>query len=248
MALYFITGCSSGIGEAVAREAVKRGHKVIGAARRTELLEKLRGELGENFVPVALDVSDKEKVKAVADSMTELPDVVIMNAGVGILDDAETFKREVHDRTFAVNYFGALNVVEALFDRMKERGRGTFVATSSLAGYRGMPLSAAYSASKAAITAAFEGMRLTYGPWSGLKFLVIHPGFVDTPMTKQNKHPMPFMWQPDKAARYILDGVEEGRMHINFPFPTWLACFAAQVMPPKMLYTLLGVKRPPQKD
>lgn len=247
MALYLLTGCSAGIGAALAREAVKRGHRVIGAARRLEKLQALKAELGDAFTPMALDVSDRAAVRRAMDALPELPDVVMMNAGLGDIDNAATFDLSIHDRTFATNYFGSLNVVDALFKRMQERGRGTFVVTSSLAGYRGMPDSAAYSASKAALTACFEAMRLTYSRWSGLQFLTIHPGFVETDMTAKNPYPMPFMWKADKAARFILDGVEQGRPHINFPFPMWAVTSLSRFLPPKVFLWILGRKAAPTK-
>ena len=89
-------------------------------------------------------------------------------------------------------------------------------------------------------------MRLTYGKWSGLKFLVIHPGFVETAMTAQNKDPMPFLWKADRAARFILNGIERGRLHINFPRPTWAAAYLARLLPPSWLYALLGRKQGPR--
>lgn len=246
MAHYLITGCSTGIGEALAREAVRRGHTVLGAARRSERLEALARELGPAFTPLTLDVSDKAAVATALSAIEPLPDVVLLNAGVGTFDNAACFDLSVHEKSFATNYFGVLNVVDALFARMLERKRGVFVATSSLAAFRAMPNSAAYGASKAALSTAFESMRLTYGKWSGLKFLTIHPGFVETAMTAPNKTPMPFLWKPEKAARFILNGVEKGRLHINFPWPMCVAIALVRFLPPSWLYALVGRKKGPK--
>ncbi len=239
MAVYLITGASSGIGEQMARLAVKRGHRVFALARRIDRLEILREDLGEMLVPIACDVTDKARVKEICDGLNELPDVVFLNAGYGLMDSHKAFDIELHERTFAINYFGVLHFVAALFERMKERGSGTFVATSSLAAYRGLPDSAAYGSSKAAISSAFEAMRLTYGR-AGLQFLTVHPGFIDTPMTQGNKHPMPFLYTAEKAARCILDGAERGKLNINFPLPMWLGMVILRLLPPKLYRKLVG--------
>jgi NAD(P)-dependent dehydrogenase (short-subunit alcohol dehydrogenase family) len=207
-----------------------------------ERLEALRAELGEAFVPLPADVSDQAAVRVACASLPEPPEVVILDAGIGDFDDKRVFDASVHQRTMAVNYLGALYVVEALFGRMAERGGGTFVAVSSLAAGRGLPRAAAYCASKAALSTAFEAMRLTYRR-SGLRFLVVHPGFVDTPMTEVNKRakqPMPFLWTPERAAAYILDGVERGRLNINFPVPIRAAMTLARMLPAGLYARLLG--------
>jgi NAD(P)-dependent dehydrogenase (short-subunit alcohol dehydrogenase family) len=238
---YLITGASSGIGEQLVREAVTRGHTVYGAARRREKLEELKSELGGMFAPLVLDVADKQAVRTACDGLAILPDVVVLDAGLGDADAKKEFDIGVHERLFAVNYFGALHFVDALFGRFVERGSGTFAAVSSLAGYRGLPGTAAYCASKAAVSVAFESMRCTY-PFSrtGVRFITVHPGFVDTPMTSVNKFKMPFLWTPKKAARWILDGIECGKPHINFPWPMWLLLTLTRLVPPRIYARLMA--------
>ncbi|RJO71927.1 MAG: SDR family NAD(P)-dependent oxidoreductase [Myxococcales bacterium] len=230
MAIYLITGASSGIGEQLARQAVARGHKVYGVARRKDKLDELARELGAAFLPLAADVADKASILDALGGLPELPDVAFCNAGVGDLERSTSFDVSLHERIFAVNYFGALNVVQGLFGPMAARGRGTFAATSSLAGYRGLPGAAAYTASKAAISTAFESLRLTCHK-TGLRFVTVHPGFIATPMTQNNEFPMPFLWSAPKAAGRILDGVERGRLHINFPWPVHLAVTLGRLAP-----------------
>lgn len=242
MGVYFITGASSGIGEAIAREAVARGHTVYGAARRAEKLAEIQRDLGGSFVPVPLDVADKAAVRAACDALPALPDTVILDAGLGDADRKKTFDVAVHERLFAVNYFGALHVVEALFDRFQARGTGTFVVVASLAGLRGLPDTAAYSASKAAVASTFESFRCTYRH-TGLKFLTVQPGFVDTPMTKVNKFHMPFLWTPQKAARRILDGAARGTPVISFPLPMWTLMHLTRWIPPRLYARLLSGKK-----
>lgn len=241
MAVYLITGASSGIGEELSRQAVAAGHTVYGAARRAEALGKLGSALGTAFTPVVLDVTDKKAVNAACLSLSVLPDVVVLNAGVGENESRNAFDASVHERTFTVNYFGAIYIVEALLPAFMKRGAGAFVAISSLAAYRGLPLGGAYGASKAALTTAFESMRVTYG-WSGVRFVTVHPGFVDTPI--QNGAKLPFMWPVSKAARRILHGIDHGRRDITFPWIIRLAMLALVHMPAWLYERVMGRKRP----
>ena len=228
MALYLITGASSGIGEELSRRAVEAGHTVYGAARRAEVLARLASELGTAFVPVVVDVTDREAVRRTCASLPAVPEVVILNAGVGENESRKAFDVSIHERTFAVNYFGALNFVNALMPAFIARGSGKFVAISSLAAYRGLPKGGAYGASKAALTAAFESCRNTYRK-TGVKFVTVHPGFVDTPMQKGAK--MPLMWPVRRAAARILCGINSGASDITFPFYVRILLATARLMP-----------------
>jgi short-subunit dehydrogenase len=229
MKTLLITGASSGIGEAMAREAVSKGNAVVGVARREKELERLRGELGNLFSYHVADTSDPVQVARVVGSLERLPDTVILNAGVGEFDSRKEFKTDIHRRTFEINYFGAIYWVEELLPRFKERGSGTFAVVSSLAGYRGLPLSIAYAASKAAVRVAFEGMRVTYPYW-GVRFVTICPGFVETPM---NREKLPFKWTAEKAAHHILARIDKGDMHIEFPLPMKLIVRTSGLLPAK---------------
>lgn len=241
MSVYLITGASYGVGEQLTRQALKKGHKVFGLARSEDKLKALKDDLGDGFEPLVCDVTDKKQVKELCDNLVELPDVVILNAGIGLFDNKKKFDLEVHENTYAVNYFGAMNFVEALFNRFVERGSGTFVAIASLAAYRATANSVAYASSKAALSTAFEGMRLTYGRL-GLDFITVHPGFIDTQMTANNKFHMPFLYSAEKAAATILGGIEKGKLNINFPFPMWLAVTLARLLPACLYKKIVGLK------
>jgi len=229
LTVYLITGASSGIGEQLSRLAVARGHTVYGVARRSDLLQTLRGALGERFIPFVCDVTDKQAVAALCASLPATPDVCICNAGYGVPDSTREFTLALHEHTFGVNYFGALAFVEALFPRMVERKRGVFVGISSLAAVRGLPKVIAYCASKAALSVAWEAMDITYRK-RGLKFITVHPGFVETAMSQGNKR-MPFLWKPEKAARHILNRVERGCSNITFPWPMRALMFLVGILP-----------------
>lgn len=240
MPLYLVTGASSGIGEALCRELVRRGQRVIGIARRAERLQEIASELAAPslFVPLPCDVSRRDELRSALDALTEVPDCVILCAGLGQFDSRKAFDATLHERTFATNYFGPIWAVEALLQRFFDRGSGTFVAVSSLAAWHGSPKSIAYSASKAALSSAFESMRLTWSR-SPIRFVRVHPGFVKTPMTSVNGY-MPFLLEPGQAARIILAGIEGGKKDINFPWQMALLFSLVRWLPDSLYIRLTG--------
>ncbi len=239
-----ITGASSGIGEALSREYVKKNRRVVGIARREEKLAALQEELGESFRYFICDTTDRQAVETVVENLDTVPLTAILNAGVGELDKRTEVDVDLHRRTFETNYFGVLHWIAALYPHYRDAEGAAIAAVSSLAGYRGLPQSPAYAASKAAVRVMVEGFRLTL-TGSDIRFINICPGFVDTPMTKVNKDPMPFLWPAEKAARYIAKKIQAGAMHIEFPLPMQLAMRTACLFPAG-LYTRT-VAGPPRK-
>jgi len=241
MAIWLITGASSGIGEQLARLAVRRGDTVFGVARRKEKLDAMARELGDRFIPFVCDVADKAQVRQVCATLPALPDTAILNAGIGAEDSPRSLDVSIHERVFAVNYFGILFWIEELLPRFAERGSGVFVGTSSLAALFPLPLGAAYSAGKAALSVALASFRLTY--WrQGVRFVTVHPGFVDTPMTQRIPAPKPFLWSPEKAARYIMDKLARGVRDIRFPWPMRLLIRLARLLPTALADRLFRLK------
>jgi NAD(P)-dependent dehydrogenase (short-subunit alcohol dehydrogenase family) len=230
MRRYLITGASSGIGEAIARVLVARGDSVYGLARGKDELDRIAGELGERFLPFKCDVTDEKQVANVCGELPELPDVAILNAGIPIMEMPGTVSLEDHQKLFAVNYFGAVAIIDALMPAFVKRKSGTFVGMSSLAAYRGLPNGALYSASKAALSAAMESMRLTHHR-TGVEFLVVHPGFVNTPINQIHDRPMPFLWSPEKAAKHIVKRIDAGKLNTVFPWPMRLLVAYARTIP-----------------
>jgi short-subunit dehydrogenase len=131
----------------------------------------------------------------------------------------------------ATNFDGAMNTVMPLISRMKERKRGQIALMASLAGFRGFPAAPAYCASKAALRVWGEGLRGEMMP-HGVEVNVICPGYVDTPMTKVNKFPMPFLMSAKRAARIMVRGLKNNRARIAYPFPTAFAAWLLAVLPP----------------
>ena len=185
----FLTGSSSGIGAALALELASRGAVLGLAARRRELLDQLAEqctEIGGTARTFAVDVTDETAVAAAAEALRSefgQIDVLIANAGIGGNDDdTRSYKPASVKKVVDINLLGAVNAVHAVLPQMIERGSGHLVAISSLAGFRGLPKSAAYSASKAGMTAFFESVRLDVMD-KGIDVNIILPGFITTPLT-----------------------------------------------------------------
>lgn len=215
-----ITGASSGIGESLAREMVEQGWFVIGVARRTERMQILQDDLGqENFIYYPCDVTNPKDILNVTHFITGkdlIPSLFFLNAGTGWPENQFEVHTDLHQKTFAVNYFGAIAWVEHWLPLVKERG-ATFVGTSSVAGLHAIPGAAAYCASKAALRSFFEAYNLMNQD-SSINFICVFPGPVKTAMLKGAN--MLFTWSPEKAAHYIVKKVLKGKRLIVFP-PFW---------------------------
>ena len=216
-----ITGASSGIGLHLARELATRGYTLALLARRAELLEQLQRELGPNHVAIACDVADNaavhDAVRSAEERLGGTFDVAVANAGVSIPGHATKFKLDDAERVIKVNVLGMMYLFDAVIPAMVERRSGRFAGVASIAGLRGLPTAGPYSASKAAMHAFLEAARIELKPY-GVSVTTVNPGFVATPMTEKNRFRMPFILQPDRAARIIADGIEAGRRVVEFPW------------------------------
>lgn len=216
-----ITGASSGIGLQLARELARRGYTLALLARRAELLDALRGELGPGHIAIACDVADKsavaEAVRSAQEQLGGAFDLAVANAGVSIPGHATKFKLDDAERVIQVNVLGMIYLFDAVIPAMVERGSGNFAGVASIAGLRGLPTAGPYSASKAAMQAFLEAARIELKPY-GVAVTTINPGFVATPMTEKNRFRMPFIMQPERAARIIADGIERGKRLVEFPW------------------------------
>jgi len=216
----WLTGASSGIGAALARELIGRGARVAMFARREDRLLALAAELGERALVQVGDVTDRARVQAAVAEAEEAfggLDLVILNAGIGDSISLEDFDVDLIERIHRVNFLGAVYGIEACLPGMRRSRCGTIVGISSPAAFRGLPTSAAYCASKAALATFLESLRIE-APDHGLSFLTVSPGFVESEITGRNDHPMPGLMPADKAARIILRGIARGRRHIQFPW------------------------------
>jgi short-subunit dehydrogenase len=230
----FLTGASSGIGEALARHYAARGATLGLVARRGELLEGLKASLPVPTEIYERDVRDIAALKTAAvdfQAKHGVPDLVIANAGVsfGTLtqheEDAATF-REVLD----INVMGMVNTFHPFIESMRARGSGTLAGIASVAGVRGLPGASAYSASKAAAINYLEALRLEMRR-SGVKVATVCPGFIATPMTAKNPYPMPFIIAADDAARRIARAIDAGKGYAIIPWQMAIVGRVLKILP-----------------
>ena len=241
-----ITGASSGIGRALASELGKRGARLGLTARRAEELLKVAEGVeraGGEALALPADVRDPEAMKAAAGRVRERwgrIDVLVANAGMSSTTAGTSLNAGEVGDVISVNVLGVVNSVAAVLPAMLERGGGHLVAISSLASYRGMPKSGAYSASKAAVSTFFESLRVDLSK-SGVDVTVIHPGFIRTPMTANRKKKLPFLLEVDDAACRIIRAVE--RRARTYAFPWQLASLVRVIKHmPGRLYDRLAAK------
>lgn len=234
-----ITGASSGIGAAMAREMSRRGYSLALLARRAELLEQLAGELPDT-IAIPCDVTDSAAVHDAVKRAGPI-DVAIANAGMGITGHAWKIVEEAEEM-MRVNYFGMLHLFGAVIPTMIERGHGRFAGIASIAGLRGLPSAAGYSASKAAMQAFLEAARIELAPL-GVGVTTVSPGFIATAMTEKNRFRMPFLMQPDAAARIIVDGIVRGDRNVEFPKPMSLTMRFARLLPAAVYDRVVRIRR-----
>ena len=233
----FITGASSGIGEALALSLAERG-AILGlvARRRTNLsvLAKACEAKGATAFVYAADVTNAKAIADVAEGMRKEfghIDIMIANAGISGADEAtRNYEPESVKNVIDINLLGAVNAIHAVLPAMIERGSGQLVAISSLAGIRGLPKSAAYSASKAGMTAFFESVRLdTLG--KGVDVTIIQPGFIRTPLTEGRTNNMPFLMELDAAIPFFVRAIEKKKRFAAFPWQLATIVRAGKFMP-----------------
>ena len=234
-----ITGASSGIGKGLALEIAARGGRLGLLARREDVLNETVDEIKSRngtAIAIAADVRDSKAVRAAADrTRAELGpiDVMIANAGVGTTKHASQLNPDQVADVININVLGAVNSVSAVVPEMVERGSGQLVAISSLAGYRGLAKSAAYCASKAALSSFFESLRIDLRH-SGVTVTIIHPGFIKTPLTAGRGAKMPYLMELDDAVKKIVSAIEKGKRSYAFPWQLATIVRASMIMPPAM--------------
>ena len=228
-----ITGASSGIGAELSRELSRRGWSVALLARRAEALEEVRKTLVTPSVAIPCDVTDAiAVVEAVRQAESQLGafNLAVANAGVSIPGHATKFKLADADQTIRINVIGMMNLFAAVIPSMVERKSGRFAGIASIAGLRGLPTAAAYSASKAAMQAFLEASRIELAPY-GVGVTIVNPGFIVTAMTEKNQFKMPFLMKLEPAVKIIADGLERGKRVIEFPRPMSIAMRAMRHVP-----------------
>lgn len=241
--LCWITGASTGIGAATALALAREGWDVVMTARSTDKLEqiaKLSSEFKGRLIPLPGDVTHKDGMKSAVDTIEKNYgpiDLAILNAGVYVPEDLGGFSSEKFISQVQINLFGAVFCLEALLPHFIRRHAGHIALVGSVIGYRGLPRSLGYGASKSALIHLAESLAIM-GQTYGIKVQVINPGFVRTPMTDKNDFMMPFLIDSGEAAQRIVDGLKTSAFEIHFPKRFSLLLKAAGLLPDRLYFAI----------
>jgi short-subunit dehydrogenase len=235
-----VTGASSGLGRVLALELGRSGVRLALVARREGelaiLSQQIRDGGGEALVLPADLAHAEEAFRVVADAEKALGqlDLVIANAGVGRYSFVVSIPWQEIEQTFMINTLGTIALVKAALPAMIQRHGGYIAGISSLASYLGVPGSAHYSGSKAALSIFLESVRIeTFG--QGVSIIDVHPGFIRTPMTAPNRGHMPFLMEPERAALLILRAIARKKRVYNFPWQMSIFIRLSRILPLSML-------------
>jgi short-subunit dehydrogenase len=228
--LIFITGASSGIGQALAQRFYDAGYSLALVARRTAEIERWAAAAQlepHRFKVYAADVADTDSIVSAGHACLNsqgLPDVVVANAGISIgMDTVIRGDLDVMQRTFATNNVGLAATFHPFVAAMEKRGSGRLVGIGSVAGIRGLPGHGAYCASKAAVIAYCESLRGELRG-TGVQVVTLCPGYIDTPLTRQNRYSMPFLMTAEDFAARAFDAITAGVRYRVIPWQMgWVA-------------------------
>jgi short-subunit dehydrogenase len=244
--LVFITGASSGIGQALAWRYRRAGWRPALVARRTGEIEqwaRSQGLAADEYRVYGADVAEVDSIVAAGKACIAqqgLPDVVIANAGISIgIDTAQREDLAVLARTFAVNNIGLAATFHPFVAPMAARGSGALVGIGSVAGIRGLPGHGAYCASKAGVVSYCESLRGELRE-SGVKVVTISPGYVDTPLTRQNRYGMPFLMTPEDFAEAAFRTIAAGRSYRVIPWQMGVVAKLLRLLPNPLFDRLLA--------
>lgn len=243
MKTVFITGGTTGIGMELAKHYSRLGWKVGVCGRDPLKFEQNFETQRENITFYRVDVANRDEVKqAISEFSAPLGlDLLIANAGIGYAHKTKLPDFEWSYKMVQINLLGVMYAFEAAMDVMVPRGKGHLVATSSVAGLNGLPGVSAYSATKAAVLKYCESLHLDLRQFN-INVTAICPGFVDTPLTQANHHPMPFLVEAPKAATLIAQAIEKKKMVYSFPFFFFLVVKFLSLLPRTWYRALMSIK------
>lgn len=249
--LVFITGASSGIGQALALRYHQAGYRLALVARRGEAMQTWAVELGlspDSYAVYSADVANTESIVAAAQSCIArqgLPDIVIANAGISLgIDSARREDINAMAQVFSTNNIGLAASFHPFIEAMGVRGSGRLVGIASVAGIRGLPGHAAYCASKAAVISYCEALRGELRG-TGVQVITIAPGYVDTPLTRKNRYPMPFLMPASGFADQAYKAIAAGDSYRVIPWQMGLVSKLMRLIPNALWDRILA--RQPRK-
>ena len=242
----WITGASSGIGRALALRMARAGYCVAATARRQDALEALAREAEGRVLPVAADTTDAASLAAavtrIENQLGPIGIAVFCAGTYQALMGAELTAAKARP-LFELNFMGTVNALEAVLPGMIRRRKGRVAMVASLAGYFGLPTSAVYGASKAALINMAEALRPDLAR-SGIAVQIVNPGFVRTPLTDKNAFPMPFLMESAEAAEAFYRGLHSNRFEITFPRRFSLILRLLQMLPYRLSLALTRLTVP----
>jgi len=253
--LVFITGASSGIGQALAACYARAGWRLALVARRTGEVEawaRTQGLAADRVGIYAADVAVIDSIVAAGAACIEhqgLPDVVIANAGISVgMDTGDRDDLDVMRDTLAVNLLGVAATFHPFVRRMRQRGAGTLVGVASMAAIRGLPGHGAYCASKSGVVAYCESLRGELRG-SGVRVVTLLPGYIATPLTARNPYPMPFLMPAERFAEQAFGAIEAGQSYRVIPWQMAMVARLMRVLPNRLFDRLFaGRGRKPRRD
>lgn len=220
--LVWITGASSGIGAQTALELAADGYDVVVTARSKSRLEALGASVNKSsghIIVLEGDVTNREKMERIVETIVAkygVPKYSLLNAGNFKRSGYTPMEHRPFDRTMECNYNGVINCLVPILNVMPSHSGGTVALVASVAGYAGLPGGAAYGPTKAALINLAESLYFDLKP-AGIHIKVINPGYIDTPLTANNRAPMPFLMPVDKAAKRIAREMKKKRFETTFP-------------------------------
>ena len=237
---YWLVGASEGLGLSLARKINAAGAEVILSARSAEGLEKALATMPGRASAEPVDVADMDAVRAAAERIGPVDGVVFL-AGVYWPMRAQDWDAEKVVAMCDVNFTGCARVIGAVLPEMVKKGTGHVVITGSLSGFRGLPGAIGYAASKSGVMALAESLYADLRG-SGIDVQVANPGFIRTRLTDKNDFSMPFLMEPDEAARHMFELMQTDRFKSSFPRAFSLLFRLSQFLPDWAYYRMFAPK------
>lgn len=242
--ILWCTGAGRGIGHALSLEYCRRGWTVAASARSVADLDALvaagkaagPGTIAAYPLDVTDEAANSNVVAAIERDLGPI-DLAVLNAGTHIPVSARAFRFESFRQLIGVNFLGVVAGIGALLPTMQTRRSGHIAVVASVAGYCGLPSAAAYGATKAALINMCEALKPELDR-DGIRLSVVNPGFVRTPLTDRNPFPMPFLMEPEAAARRIADGLARGRFEVAFPWQMVAALKLLRALPYPLFFAV----------